>query len=550
MTSADEGGPTGFRRPVQPTFGRPRQAVHHLPRRRRRAGCETRPRVRCPDLRRASRRGSRAECRAGRPRRRLVQQRPALAGGSRRHDLAARRRRAAHRGPRRDPHAARTPAPSSGAPDVQHGAPPRRGPRRLAPARAPAGRIRVDRPRCPVGCASPPSASAPPTSSSARSSPPARASSPTSWSTSSSGAATRCHPSGSPSSARSSRPTSAGRCRACSPPSTAGRWPRRRSRRSTRATLRTGEEVVVKVQRPRVGELVHADLRVMAWLAPLLVGRIPIAALANPPALVELFAETITEELDFRLEAQNMLDIAAVFAELGQRSYVIPRPHPELVTPRVLVMERLTGFAFDDVVGMQGADIDTEAVVQGRDDRLPRGHHALRPLPRRPARREPVRPPRRAYGAARLRHHRPPRREAPARVPPPPGRRVDERRAWPARRHPRPRRAARRRRPRGDHPRPRPRGPAGRPHDDDARGADRRDPAGHQGPPRLRRAACRRSSCCSSRTWCSSTVPSPRWRPTSTCSPRSPRSRSTSRPPTASASPARSGSTRASGRST
>ena len=41
----------------------------------------------------------------------------------------------------------------------------------------------------------------------------------------------------------------------------------------------------------------------MAWFAPFLVGRIPIAALANPPALVELFAETITEELDFRLEA-------------------------------------------------------------------------------------------------------------------------------------------------------------------------------------------------------------------------------------------------------
>ena len=49
----------------------------------------------------------------------------------------------------------------------------------------------------------------------------------------------------------------------------------------------------------------------MSWLAPLLVGRIPVTALANPPALVELFAETITEELDFRLEAENMLDVAA-----------------------------------------------------------------------------------------------------------------------------------------------------------------------------------------------------------------------------------------------
>ena len=102
----------------------------------------------------------------------------------------------------------------------------------------------------------------------------------------------------------------------------------------------------------------------MAWLAPKLVGRIPIAALANPPALVELFAQTITEELDFRLEAENMLDIARAFVELGQRGYVVPRPHPTLVTPRVLVMERLDGFRFDDVVGMRDAGVDTAAVVR------------------------------------------------------------------------------------------------------------------------------------------------------------------------------------------
>ncbi len=130
------------------------------------------------------------------------------------------------------------------------------------------------------------------------------------------------------------------------------------------ATLQTGEEVVVKVQRPSVGELVHKDLRVMAWIAPFTVGRIPVSALANPPALVELFAETITEELDFRIEAQNMLDVARSFAELGQRDYVIPRPHPTLVTPRVLVMERLEGFKFDDVVGMKDAGVDTERVVR------------------------------------------------------------------------------------------------------------------------------------------------------------------------------------------
>ena len=130
------------------------------------------------------------------------------------------------------------------------------------------------------------------------------------------------------------------------------------------AVLRSGESVVVKVQRPQVGTLVRKDLKVMAWLAPFLVGRIKVAALANPPALVELFAETIVEELDFRLEASNMLDIASILADLKQDGYVVPRPHPELVTRRIIVMERLAGFKFDDVAGMKDAGIDTEAVIR------------------------------------------------------------------------------------------------------------------------------------------------------------------------------------------
>ena len=130
------------------------------------------------------------------------------------------------------------------------------------------------------------------------------------------------------------------------------------------ARLRTGEEVVVKVQRPQVAQRFRDDIAALSWLAPRLVGRIPVAALANPPALVELFAETVIEELDFRLEAQNMLDIAHVLAETEQRGIIVPRPHPTLVSRRVLVMERLDGFAFDDVESMHAAGIDTHALLQ------------------------------------------------------------------------------------------------------------------------------------------------------------------------------------------
>src|SRR2546423_642729 len=132
------------------------------------------------------------------------------------------------------------------------------------------------------------------------------------------------------------------------------------------ARLRTGEDVVVKVQRPQIARLVREDIEAMSWIAPHLVGRIPVSALANPPALIELFAEPIVEELDFRLEGQNMLDIARVLAETEQRATIVPRPHPELVTRRVLVMERLDGIPWDDVQAMRAAGVDTEAVLHAR----------------------------------------------------------------------------------------------------------------------------------------------------------------------------------------
>ena len=130
------------------------------------------------------------------------------------------------------------------------------------------------------------------------------------------------------------------------------------------ARLRTGERVVVKVQRPAVAELVRRDLAAMSFFAPFLVGRIPVAALANPPALIELFAETIVEELDFRLEAANMLDVGHVLAETDQRFDNRPpppseprhAPHARHGAPRRLRVGRRRGHACDR--------IDTTAVLR------------------------------------------------------------------------------------------------------------------------------------------------------------------------------------------
>jgi ubiquinone biosynthesis protein len=59
-----------------------------------------------------------------------------------------------------------------------------------------------------------------------------------------------------------------------------------------------------------------------------------------------------------------MLDIAGVLREAGQRIIVVPRPHPELVSRRMLVMERLHGFQYEDIEGMRSAGIDTASVLR------------------------------------------------------------------------------------------------------------------------------------------------------------------------------------------
>lgn len=131
-----------------------------------------------------------------------------------------------------------------------------------------------------------------------------------------------------------------------------------------RAVLSDGTTAVVKIQRKGIEAQVAADLAVMSWLAPFLIGRIPVAALANPPVLVETFAETILDELDFRLEADSMMSVAEMFDELDHDGFVVPRPHTELVTQRVLVMEELAGYAFDDTDGLLDAGLDTTEILQ------------------------------------------------------------------------------------------------------------------------------------------------------------------------------------------
>jgi ubiquinone biosynthesis protein len=105
-----------------------------------------------------------------------------------------------------------------------------------------------------------------------------------------------------------------------------------------RARLRSGEQVVVKVQRPEVERLVERDLDILRHLASAAEERAPWARRIGAVALADGFAANLREELDFRVEAQNMATIAAHNGPLRT-----PRVHQELSTRRVLVEEWISG---------------------------------------------------------------------------------------------------------------------------------------------------------------------------------------------------------------
>jgi aarF domain-containing kinase len=119
-------------------------------------------------------------------------------------------------------------------------------------------------------------------------------------------------------------------------------------------------DVVVKVQRPGIQSRVRADMRILRTLGVIAEKLVRDAELANPVGVVEDFAGTLEEELDFRKEAQNLERFNEIMKELGHKDVRAPRPYRELTTPRVLVMERFHGTRVDDVTRIHEKKIDAE----------------------------------------------------------------------------------------------------------------------------------------------------------------------------------------------
>ena len=128
------------------------------------------------------------------------------------------------------------------------------------------------------------------------------------------------------------------------------------------ARLPGGQEVVVKVQRPDAASTLNADIDLLYRLARLAKDRVRRLSFIDLEGLVDEFARTVRQELDYRNEGRNDEAVRRNFA--ADPHVQVPRVHWRHTTGRVLTQERLEGptLAHADLSAMSADERRTLAV--------------------------------------------------------------------------------------------------------------------------------------------------------------------------------------------
>jgi predicted unusual protein kinase regulating ubiquinone biosynthesis (AarF/ABC1/UbiB family) len=129
-----------------------------------------------------------------------------------------------------------------------------------------------------------------------------------------------------------------------------------------RARLKSGEKVVVKVQRPNIREICYTDLAAMRVVAKIAMRFRFISNRADAVGLVNEFGKVLLEELSYKHEAYNAQRFLAMFRNMG--GVYIPHIYVEHSTDHVLTIEDVTNIKIDDYQALEAAGINRKSVAK------------------------------------------------------------------------------------------------------------------------------------------------------------------------------------------
>ena len=122
-----------------------------------------------------------------------------------------------------------------------------------------------------------------------------------------------------------------------------------------------GRQVIVKVSRPNIEEVIEKDIYILKKILPLATRFIDPNLRFSAEGMLWQFIETIHEEMDYRIEAENLVTIKTNLRE--DRMVVIPNVFLERTSKHVLTLEYIPGIKITDVAALDAAGIDREKLV-------------------------------------------------------------------------------------------------------------------------------------------------------------------------------------------
>ncbi|MDD5418265.1 MAG: AarF/ABC1/UbiB kinase family protein [Methanomicrobiaceae archaeon] len=129
-----------------------------------------------------------------------------------------------------------------------------------------------------------------------------------------------------------------------------------------RAVLKDGRQIVLKVQRPGIPDLIETDLIILQSLAERVESLFPDSRIYNPTGMVREFSTQIRKELDFVRDGKNADRLALHMKRVP--GIKVPRIYWSYTSTRMLAMEYVEGVRVDDLDAIREMHVDPAGVAE------------------------------------------------------------------------------------------------------------------------------------------------------------------------------------------
>lgn len=127
------------------------------------------------------------------------------------------------------------------------------------------------------------------------------------------------------------------------------------------AKLFSGEDIVVKIRRPNIKNLIEKDLEILKTIGGIVDDYIVRKSVVSFSEIVDEFATTLRRELDYTMEAQNYENFRQALRD--NKYSVVPKVYWDFITKKVLVISKLKGIKINDTQSLFENNYDNEKIA-------------------------------------------------------------------------------------------------------------------------------------------------------------------------------------------